>query len=622
MPVCSIKNCKIMKRVMPARTPEQFEQWQIALNRHRIMAVKTPYDFEKCLQGKPYSKCSYKNFRICYTHFTDDDFEKDLQAELMGLERKPKLKLTAMPSLNLELRPNKGNQVPLKQHMWREEPKVTRKGESLKALPEVGRLEEELVDDFEPGDLVVDNNSSNEQEGIRIQLTSQHLPNSLEFTVPSRTDLDTRVDRLNDSGDGHCAVKDCHVGKVLRSARTLKQINAWSQILQRNNSNHSITFAHSSSFMVCDHHFRWPTDFELEESYSGVEIRDTAVPTLNLRPSQKRSKADGPNKKARKILPKQSLLKPKPYKDLGLIKQDPLDTGDEAIVVTPEICIEEPDNKTVKILSPKETFEIPLTSSNERSTASSSSSDGLRFEEDVVAVKCEGGLPTTSASPDEDGVEVVFVNDMTESGGTEDADTAEDNTEKNLVIDDNTAVDNVSATTAEEITVVTRDKNYPLRCSKWLTDATDSDDDSIDDVEEIAAGSDYEEDEDEDHATSVSEVSCRESLIEQKEAQPADTSMGKSNNSAVVGLKLRSIEDMVPGNTPDNAPVSDVIDNCTTLPTDNNITHGKTGSSGRRRLRIDEDDSTCDPAKLARLDLQGWNMLASVGDLEEATDVL
>ena len=40
---------------------------------------------------------------------------------------------------------------------------VTRREDPLEALPEVGRLEEELVDDFQPGDLV-DNNRSNEQE--------------------------------------------------------------------------------------------------------------------------------------------------------------------------------------------------------------------------------------------------------------------------------------------------------------------------------------------------------------------------------------------------------------------------------------------------------------------------
>ncbi|CAH1394694.1 unnamed protein product [Nezara viridula] len=39
---------------------------------------------------------------ICSEHFSDSDFERDFQAELLGLQRKRKLKKTAIPTLNLD----------------------------------------------------------------------------------------------------------------------------------------------------------------------------------------------------------------------------------------------------------------------------------------------------------------------------------------------------------------------------------------------------------------------------------------------------------------------------------------------------------------------------------------
>lgn len=42
----------------------------------------------------------HTNARICSRHFNDDDFERDLKAELLNLKEKRQLKNTAVPRAN------------------------------------------------------------------------------------------------------------------------------------------------------------------------------------------------------------------------------------------------------------------------------------------------------------------------------------------------------------------------------------------------------------------------------------------------------------------------------------------------------------------------------------------
>ncbi|KAJ8872248.1 hypothetical protein PR048_025850 [Dryococelus australis] len=46
-------------------------------------------------------KFNHKTMSICSEHFTDDDYQRDLHAELMGEERRKLLKLEAFPNKNL-----------------------------------------------------------------------------------------------------------------------------------------------------------------------------------------------------------------------------------------------------------------------------------------------------------------------------------------------------------------------------------------------------------------------------------------------------------------------------------------------------------------------------------------
>jgi hypothetical protein len=41
------------------------------------------------------------NSRICSEHFKENDYERDLKSELMGVKNKSKLKESAIPSLHL-----------------------------------------------------------------------------------------------------------------------------------------------------------------------------------------------------------------------------------------------------------------------------------------------------------------------------------------------------------------------------------------------------------------------------------------------------------------------------------------------------------------------------------------
>ena len=74
MPLCSFRGCKNKQPHHP-RTPQQLQLWLNSLNIHT----------------------NAKDFRLCAEHFEESDFERDLKAELLGLNRKRKLKKDAVP---------------------------------------------------------------------------------------------------------------------------------------------------------------------------------------------------------------------------------------------------------------------------------------------------------------------------------------------------------------------------------------------------------------------------------------------------------------------------------------------------------------------------------------------
>ncbi|CAL8117896.1 unnamed protein product [Orchesella dallaii] len=51
---------------------------------------------------KRLDKLNVANARVCAAHFTDEDYERDLQNELLGLPLRKKLKPTAIPSIFME----------------------------------------------------------------------------------------------------------------------------------------------------------------------------------------------------------------------------------------------------------------------------------------------------------------------------------------------------------------------------------------------------------------------------------------------------------------------------------------------------------------------------------------
>ena len=56
----------------------------------------------KCKRGDSFKT---QHATVCSTHFTENDYERDLKSELLGLPPKKRLKKDAVPSLKLNLDP-------------------------------------------------------------------------------------------------------------------------------------------------------------------------------------------------------------------------------------------------------------------------------------------------------------------------------------------------------------------------------------------------------------------------------------------------------------------------------------------------------------------------------------
>ena len=81
MPKCSIKGCESKTNVKVPKNDHQFELWKKALKRTRVS--------------------KRENLRVCEDHFDESDFERDLQSELQNVVKIKRIKLTAIPRVNL-----------------------------------------------------------------------------------------------------------------------------------------------------------------------------------------------------------------------------------------------------------------------------------------------------------------------------------------------------------------------------------------------------------------------------------------------------------------------------------------------------------------------------------------
>src|SRR5437899_12574242 len=91
MPNCSVATC-ISNNRTTTRTSIKYHQFprDAALGKEWVLACRRKGELK------------IDTARVCSNHFKEDDYERDLAAELMGTAPKRKLKSTAVPSQNLD----------------------------------------------------------------------------------------------------------------------------------------------------------------------------------------------------------------------------------------------------------------------------------------------------------------------------------------------------------------------------------------------------------------------------------------------------------------------------------------------------------------------------------------
>lgn len=91
MPQCAIRNCLARHvRIRNSQIPENHRF-------HRFPRNAALRDVWLKASSKPDTP-NWCNYRMCSRHFTLDDYERDLQHELMGIQQKWILKPEAVPT--------------------------------------------------------------------------------------------------------------------------------------------------------------------------------------------------------------------------------------------------------------------------------------------------------------------------------------------------------------------------------------------------------------------------------------------------------------------------------------------------------------------------------------------